>query len=85
MTSGQLPQRRGQFHRYFLALSCFAVRFTVMGGRPSVGDCVADRPGHDFHYTIDWTKIGRELDWKPEERFETGMRMTIQWYPDNRG
>ena len=44
---------------------------------------VKDRPGHDRRYAIDATKIGRELGWKPEESFETGMRKTIQWYLSN--
>ena len=44
---------------------------------------VKDRPGHDRRYAIDATKIGRELKWKPEESFETGMRKTVQWYLSN--
>ena len=41
---------------------------------------VEDRPGHDRRYAIDATKIERELRWRPEETFETGMRKTVQWY-----
>lgn len=44
---------------------------------------VKDRPGHDRRYAIDATKIKNELDWVPEENFETGMRKTVQWYLDN--
>lgn len=44
---------------------------------------VTDRPGHDRRYAIDARKIERELGWKPEESFETGMRKTIQWYLSN--
>ena len=44
---------------------------------------VKDRPGHDRRYAIDARKIGREIGWKPEESFETGMRKTIQWYLAN--
>lgn len=44
---------------------------------------VKDRPGHDQRYAIDPTKIMRELGWKPQETFETGLRRTIQWYLDN--
>jgi len=44
---------------------------------------VADRPGHDRRYAIDATKIERELGWKPEETFETGIRKTVKWYLDN--
>jgi dTDP-glucose 4,6-dehydratase len=45
---------------------------------------VTDRPGHDFRYAIDATKIEKELGWAPMESFETGVRKTIQWYLDNR-
>ena len=44
---------------------------------------VADRPGHDQRYAIDARKIERELDWKPAETFETGIRKTVQWYLNN--
>ena len=46
---------------------------------------VTDRPGHDFRYAIDAAKIERELGWKPAERFETGLRKTVQWYLDHLG
>lgn len=44
---------------------------------------VKDRPGHDRRYAINAEKIRRELAWEPEERFETGLRKTVQWYLDN--
>jgi dTDP-glucose 4,6-dehydratase len=44
---------------------------------------VADRPGHDLRYAIDADKIERELGWRPEETFESGIRKTVQWYLDN--
>lgn len=44
---------------------------------------VKDRPGHDLRYAIDASKIERELGWKPQESFETGIRKTVQWYLDN--
>lgn len=44
---------------------------------------VPDRPGHDRRYAIDASKIERELGWKPEETFETGLGKTIRWYLDN--
>ncbi len=44
---------------------------------------VQDRPGHDRRYAIDASKIERELDWRPAETFETGIRKTVQWYLDN--
>lgn len=45
---------------------------------------VADRPGHDFRYAIDASKLERELGWAPLETFESGMEKTIRWYLDNR-
>ena len=44
---------------------------------------VADRPGHDKRYAIDASKIQRELGWRPEETFETGIRKTVAWYLAN--
>jgi dTDP-glucose 4,6-dehydratase len=44
---------------------------------------VADRPGHDIRYAIDASKIEKELGWKPEESFETGIRKTVKWYLTN--
>jgi dTDP-glucose 4,6-dehydratase len=46
---------------------------------------VKDRPGHDRRYAIDARKLERELGWKPQETFETGIRKTVQWYLDNQG
>ena len=44
---------------------------------------VPDRMGHDRRYAIDARKIGRELDWRPEETFESGLRKTVAWYLAN--
>ena len=44
---------------------------------------VKDRPGHDRRYAIDASKIKRELGWKPQETFESGILKTIKWYLDN--
>ena len=44
---------------------------------------VADRPGHDFRYAIDASKLRRELGWQPQESFESGIANTIRWYLDN--
>ena len=41
---------------------------------------VKDRKGHDRRYAIDSSKIQKELGWKPEETFESGMTKTIKWY-----
>jgi dTDP-glucose 4,6-dehydratase len=44
---------------------------------------VKDRPGHDLRYAIDCSRIENELDWRPLESFETGLRKTISWYIDH--
>ncbi len=45
---------------------------------------VKDRPGHDFRYAIDASKIQQQLGWQPAENFESGLRRTVEWYLNNR-
>ena len=44
---------------------------------------VPDRPGHDFRYSVDWSKV-RELGWEPRVNLEEGLRRTLEWYRENR-
>ena len=44
---------------------------------------VTDRPGHDFRYAIDATRLEQELGWRAQENFETGIRKTVLWYLEN--
>ena len=44
---------------------------------------VQDRKGHDLRYSVDWTKINRELGYQPQVKFEDGLRETISWYREN--
>ncbi len=44
---------------------------------------VTDRPGHDYRYAIDASKIKEELGWQPRESFESGISKTVSWYLDN--
>jgi dTDP-glucose 4,6-dehydratase len=44
---------------------------------------VTDRPGHDWRYAMDTRKIERELGWRPQESFESGLRRTVEWYLAN--
>ncbi len=46
---------------------------------------VTDRPGHDFRYAIDATKIEKDLGWKAKENFESGIKKTVEWYLVNEG
>ena len=45
---------------------------------------VKDRPGHDFRYSLDSTKIEKKLGWKPKHNFENGIKETILWYLNNK-
>ena len=44
---------------------------------------VKDRPGHDFRYAINTTKIKKDLNWGPKETFDSGLTKTIKWYLEN--
>ena len=51
-----------------------------IGSRKKLISYVTDRPGHDRRYAIDARKIKQELGWEPAERFESGIRKTVEWY-----
>ena len=53
------------------------------GPRSELIRFVTDRPGHDFRYAMDISKIGRELGWRPSRSFESGLRQTVAWYFEN--
>ena len=55
----------------------------AMGADDSSIEYVEDRKGHDLRYSVDWSKINRELGYEPQVNFEDGLRETIQWYRDN--
>ncbi|MEN5084184.1 dTDP-glucose 4,6-dehydratase [Bosea sp. TWI1241] len=52
----------------------------AIGPRTDLIRFVADRPGHDRRYAIDASHIERELGWRPQESFESGLRQTVAWY-----
>ena len=54
------------------------------GSRHRLINYVDDRPGHDRRYAIDAGKIERELDWRAQETFESGLEKTVKWFLDNR-
>ena len=45
---------------------------------------VKDRPGHDVRYAINANKIVKDLNWRPQEDFESGIQKTVEWYLDNK-
>lgn len=66
---------------------CAALDQTVpdpLGPRERLITFVADRPGHDARYAIDFSKLNHELGWSPRHSFEQGIASTVQWYLDNR-
>lgn len=55
----------------------------IMGKPSSLIKYVKDRPGHDFRYSLDTTKIEKEIGWKPKYTFDEGINFTINWYLNN--
>lgn len=55
----------------------------ILGKPLSLIEHVEDRPGHDFRYRLDSSKIQDELGWKPRRSFNEGLRETVKWYLDN--
>jgi dTDP-glucose 4,6-dehydratase len=55
----------------------------IMGKDESLITFVKDRPGHDYRYALDTSKIEQELGWKPSVDMDSYLRKTIQWYRDN--
>ncbi|MEW5806544.1 MAG: dTDP-glucose 4,6-dehydratase [Acidobacteriota bacterium] len=55
----------------------------ITGRDESLLKHVADRPGHDRRYAIDFSKIIKETGWEPAVKFEEGLKRTIAWYRQN--
>lgn len=55
----------------------------LMGKSEESIEYVKDRPGHDIRYAVDWSKINKELGWKPKHTFDEGLKETIDWYVNN--
>ena len=55
----------------------------VMDKSDDLIEFVEDRPGHDYRYSLDSSKIKKELDWKIKVNFEEGIRKTVEWYEKN--
>lgn len=56
----------------------------IMEKSPSLLSYVKDRPGHDFRYSLDSTKIQKKIGWKSKYTFESGLNYTINWYLNNK-
>jgi len=55
----------------------------LLGKEEGAIEYVKDRPGHDRRYAIDYSKIERELGWRPEVTLEEGLRKTVEWFKEN--
>ena len=55
----------------------------AMGADENSIEYVEDRKGHDFRYSVDWTKIHKELGYEPQIKFEDGLKETVEWYKEN--
>lgn len=55
----------------------------ILGKPESLLQTVADRPGHDRRYAVDYSRTTAELGWRPVISFEEGIRRTVEWYRDN--
>jgi dTDP-glucose 4,6-dehydratase len=55
----------------------------AMGKSEDLIEFVEDRPGHDLRYSLDSSKIRRELNWKPRHAFEESLKKTVEWYLEN--
>ena len=55
----------------------------IMGKDESSIEYVKDRPGHDRRYAVDWSKIQKELGWKPLHNFDEWLEKTVAWYKEN--
>ena len=56
------------------------IKLNTPGKSNKLIEFVSDRPGHDFRYAIDFSKIKKELKWTPKTNFDKGIRDTINWY-----
>jgi dTDP-glucose 4,6-dehydratase len=88
-TPGQVYNIGGNSERTnieIVELLCERLDQLVPGDRPYREQIrfVADRPGHDFRYAIDASKIQAQLGWRPETPFAAGIDQTIRWYLDHR-
>lgn len=61
-----------------------AKKILLLTGKPeTLLKFVKDRPGHDRRYSLDWSKI-RNLGWQPKIGIQEGLKMTVEWYKENR-
>ena len=80
--------RKGQIYNISAGeerTNLFIARFILelLGKGEDQIEFVEDRPGHDARYSLDSSLVREELGWRPEQSFEEGLRMTVEWYLNN--
>lgn len=73
----------GAAHEDIANIDLIKMILKIMGKDESSIEYVKDRPGHDRRYAINWTKIHKELGWKPAYDLEAALKNTVEWYTNN--
>jgi dTDP-glucose 4,6-dehydratase len=55
----------------------------ILGKAHALIEFVQDRPGHDMRYSLNFTKLKKELSWTPKVDFDRGVKETVNWYKNN--
>jgi dTDP-glucose 4,6-dehydratase len=55
----------------------------ITGSSPDLVEFIEDRPGHDFRYSVDWSKAKQSLGYQPRVEFREGLKATYDWYLSN--
>lgn len=74
----------GQKDREYSNLEIIKMLLRMTGCDEGYIEFVKDRPGHDRRYSVDWTKINRELGWEPKHELGIWLEKTVEWYKDNK-
>jgi len=80
--SGEVYNIGGQLEKKNIEIADNLIE--IMGKDKSLKYFVSDRPGHDFRYSMDISKIESKLGWRPAIKFTDGLKETVDWYMDNR-
>ena len=79
--TGEVYNIGGECEKRNLDIAQTIVR--LVGASEDLVEFVSDRPGHDWRYAMDISKVRAELGWEPSVGFEDGLQRTIDWYRDN--
>ena len=69
--------------KIFIILINVSKKISPLGDKVRI-NFVKDRPGHDTRYALNSSKIMKKLKWKPKIDFEKGIKLTFNWYNDNK-